>query len=146
MQVDFYHLVASPLERVLPRIAERVVEGGGRLVIFAGDADLQARVDRLLWDYSPTSFLPHAIAGGEGDGDQPVLISAEVTPSNGARNAALVDGVWRDDALSFDRAFHFFDGDSVEAARGAWKALAGREGVERRYWKQDDQGRWTQAA
>ncbi len=28
MQVDFYHLTMAPLDRVLPRIAERVVSGG----------------------------------------------------------------------------------------------------------------------
>jgi DNA polymerase-3 subunit chi len=54
--------------------------------------------------------------------------------------------LWRDAALTFDRAFHFFDSDTVAAARLAWKSLAAREGVERRYWKQDEDGRWTLAA
>ena len=146
MQVDFYHLVASPLERVLPKIAERVVEGGARLVVVATSEAQRAGIDRLLWSYAPESFLPHAQAGGEGDADQPVLISAEVAAPNGARNVALVDGVWRDAALDFDRAFHLFDGDSVAAARVAWKALADRDGVERRYWKQGEGGGWEQAA
>lgn len=146
MQVDFYHLVASPLERVLPRIAERVVGGDGRLVIVAGDARQRQSLDRLLWTYAPESFLPHAQAGGGRDADQPILIAKNVVASNGARNVALVDGVWRDEALTFERAFHFFDGDSVSAARQAWKALGERDGVERRYWKQDDAGKWTQAA
>ncbi|SOB87546.1 DNA polymerase III, chi subunit [Sphingomonas guangdongensis] len=146
MQVDFYHLVASPLERVLPRIAERVVAGGDRLLVVAGDEAQRASLDRLLWTYAPDSFLPHARAGGEHDADQPILIAADTAAPNGARHVALVDGVWREEALGFDRAFHFFDGDSVGAARAAWKALGEREGVERRYWKQDDTGRWTQAA
>lgn len=146
MQVDFYHLVASPLERVLPRIAERVIGGDGRLVIVAGDARHRQSLDRLLWTYAPESFLPHAQAGGGRDADQPILIAENVVASNGARNVALVDGVWRDEALTFERAFHFFDGDSVSAARQAWKALGERDGVERRYWKQDDAGKWTQAA
>ena len=146
MQVDFYHLVASPLERVLPKIAEKLVEGGGRLVVVAADEVQRAGIDRLLWTYAADSFLPHAQAGGEGDADQPVLIAVDISDVNGARNIALIDGVWRDAALGFDRAFHFFDGDSVAAARVAWKALADRDGVERRYWKQDDAGRWAQAA
>jgi DNA polymerase III subunit chi len=146
VQVDFYHLVASPLERVLPRIAERVVAGGGRLVIVAADAGQRTTIDRLLWTYTPDSFLPHAQAGGERDADQPVLIAGDVVEANGARNVALIDGTWRDAVLGFDRAFHFFDGDTVAAARVAWKALADREGVERRYWKQDERGRWEQAA
>jgi DNA polymerase-3 subunit chi len=146
MQVDFYHLTVAPLERVLPRIAERVVEEGGRLVIVTGDEDHRANIDRLLWTYQPESFLPHGQAGAGDEADQPVLIAESPDPANGARNIALADGVWREEALGFDRAFHFFDAENVAAARIAWKALADRDGVERRYWKQDDDGRWQQAA
>ncbi len=146
VQVDFYHLAASPLERVLPKIAEKVVQGGGRLMVVSDSVAQRAGIDRLLWTYSPESFLPHALSGEEGEADQPVLISADVAAPNGARNVALIDGVWRDAALDYDRAFHFFDGETLGAARTAWKALADRDGVERRYWKQDDDGRWTQAA
>ena len=73
-------------------------------------------------------------------------LAAAPVAGNGARFVALVDGVWRDEALAFDRAFHFFGDDLVEAARAAWRGLAGRDGVERRYWRQGDDGRWEQAA
>ncbi len=146
MRVDFYHLAASPLDRVLPAIAQKVIDGGGRLVIVSGDDAQRAALDRALWTFAPESFLPHAQAGGDTDADQPVLIAASSEAVNGARNAALVDGRWRDEALTFDRAFHFFDEDSVVAARAAWKALADRDDVERQYWKQDENGRWAQAA
>ncbi len=145
MQVDFYHLT-SPLDRVLPRIAERVVESGGRLLVVAEPEAQRIALDRLLWSYIPESFLPHAQAGGETDADQPILIAAAITPANAARNVAIVDGQWRDDALTFDRAFHFFDDEAIREARLAWKALADRDGVERRYWKHNDSGRWEQAA
>lgn len=146
MQVDFYHLLRSPLERILPVIAQKVVDGGGRLVVVAGDEGQRAGIDRLLWTFAPESFLPHGQAGGVGDADQPILIAGAPDAANGARNIALADGEWRDAALGFERVFHFFDDASVAAARQAWKALAERDGVERRYWKQDDNGRWEQAA
>lgn len=147
MQVDFYHLVASPLESVLPRIAERIVEGGGRLLIVSADEARLARLDAYLWSYAPTSFLPHARAGVGDDGAQPILLaSPESGPTNGARNIALIDGEWRDEALTFDRAFHFFDEEGILAARLAWKAIGDREGIERRYWKQDDDGKWSRFA
>ena len=146
MQVDFYHLTATPLERALPQIATRVVDGGGRLLIVADDEARLAALDRLLWTFAPESFLPHALAGAGDDSAQPVLLAGSVDPANGARNVALVDGVWREAALDFDRAFHFFDEDRIADARIAWKGLAGREGVDRRYWKQNDAGRWEQAA
>jgi DNA polymerase-3 subunit chi len=146
VQVDFYHLTATPLERALPQIATRVVEGGGRLLIVAEDETQLAALDRLLWTFAPESFLPHARAGAGDDTRQPVLLAAAVEPANGARNVALVDGVWREAALGFDRAFHFFDEDRIADARIAWKGLAGREDVQRRYWKQDEAGRWKQAS
>ena len=146
MQVDFYHLTTAPLERVLPRIAEKVVASGGRLLIVAADDARRAVIDRLLWTYAADSFLPHAAIGAKDDTAQPILIAPDVNAANGARNIALVDGEWRDDALDFDRAFHFFDDEAIRGARAAWKALADREGVQRRYWKQNDAGRWEQAA
>jgi DNA polymerase-3 subunit chi len=144
VQVDFYHLDRSPLERVLPRIAERVVEGGGRLLVVSGDEALAERLDEHLWNYTPDSFLPHGRAGGEADAGQPILIAASPDPVNGARNIALADGLWREEALAFDRAFYFFDAGTIAGARAAWRALAGRAGVDSRYWKQDEAGKWLQ--
>jgi DNA polymerase-3 subunit chi len=136
--VDFYHLSASPLERVLPSIAEKVLAGEGRLLVVA-DEGLLGSLDEQLWTYAADSFLPHGTTGE----NQPVLLSAEPVAANGARNIALADGVWREEALGFDRAFYFFGSDSLDSARGAWRALRGRDGVESRYWKQID-GRWVQ--
>lgn len=146
MQVDFYHLTATSLDRALPQIAAKVVEGGGRLLIVTGRDEQRGDLDRLLWTYRADSFLPHAQAGAGDDTIQPVLLAAEVLPANGARHVALVDGEWRDAALAFDRAFHFFADEHIRAAREAWRTLGGRDGVERRYWKQNDAGRWEQAA
>lgn len=146
MQVDFYHLTRMPIERALPRIAERVLAGGERLLIVANDERQRAALDRLLWEYAPESFLPHACVGAGDDAMQPILIAPDVKAANAARHIALVDGEWRDAALTFERAFHFFDEDRIGEARAAWKALAGRDGVERRYWKQNEAGRWEQAA
>lgn len=146
MQVDFYHLTRAPLERVLPRIAERILAGSGRLLIVAEGEEVRSRLDQMLWTYAPESFLPHGIAGGEDDARQPVLIGGAADAPNGAENIALADGVWRDEALAFNRAFHFFTEERIVEARIAWKTLAGKEDVERRYWKQDEGGRWEQAA
>ena len=146
MQVDFYHLTRLPLERALPQIAEKVLAGGARLLIVSGNADQRAQLDRDLWTYAPDSFVAHAQQGAADDAAQPVLIAPDVNAANGAKHIALVDGTWRDEALDFERAFHFFDESAIGGARMAWKALAEREGVERRYWKQNDTGRWEQPA
>jgi len=144
LQVDFYHLAASPIERVLPRIAERLLGEGARLLIVADDEALLARLDRQLWDYAPASFLPHGREGGDDDTRQPVLLSPSIVAANGARNVALADGVWREAALGFERVFHLFGDSHIDAARQTWRTLAGKADVERRFWKQDEAGKWRQ--
>jgi DNA polymerase-3 subunit chi len=57
----------------------------------------------------------------------------------------IADGEWRDAALAYDRVFYLFDSATLEGARLAWKLLAGREGVERRYWAQEG-GKWVSKA
>jgi len=145
MQVDFYQLGGSAPEQVVARIAEKVLAGGGRLLVVASDQAQLARLDRMLWDIEPTGFLPHGVAGGSDDSRQPVLLSTTPDAPNLARNILIADGEWRDAALAYDRAFYLFDTATLEGARLAWKLLAGRNAVDRRYWAQDG-GRWTQQA
>jgi DNA polymerase III subunit chi len=144
VQVDFYQLGGSAAEQVIASIAEKVLESDGRLLI-VGDEPFLARLDRMLWDVGPASFLPHGLAGGPDDARQPVLLSSNVDAPNQARNLLIADGQWRDAALTYDRSFYLFDSSTLQAARLAWKLLAGRDGVERRYWAQSD-GRWKQQA
>ncbi len=138
MKADFYYLTRTPLDRALPAIAERVLASGARLAIVADDAEMLGHLDQHLWVYRPDSFLPHGQTG-----DQPVLLCrADAVPS-GYANIAYVDGLWRDPASGTARVFYFFTGDALDQARAAWRALAATD-VERRYWKQDEAGRWVE--
>jgi DNA polymerase-3 subunit chi len=145
MQVDFYQLGSTPLEQVIASIAQKLLGEGKRLLVVAEDQGPLGRLDRMLWDQGPTSFLPHALTGGSEDARQPILLASQTDAPNLARNILIADGQWREAALTFDRAFYLFDAATLEGARLAWKLLAGREGVERRYWAQVD-GRWKQQA
>ena len=145
MQVDFYQLGGTPPEQVIASLAEKVLAGGGRLLVVAGDEPALARLDRMLWDQGPTSFLPHGLAGGAEDARQPILLSTSPDAPNQARNMLIADGTWREAALTYDRSFYLFDAATLDGARLAWKLLAGREGVERRYWAQEG-GKWVNKA
>jgi len=142
LQVDFYQLAGTPPEQVIATLAEKVLEGDGRLLIVAEDEAQLARLDRILWDQGAASFLPHGVAGGADDARQPILLSSSPDAPNQARNMLIADGQWREAALTYDRSFYLFDSDTLEGARLAWKLLAGREGVERRYWAREG-GKWV---
>ena len=143
MLVDFYHLAASPLERVLPQVAEKVLAGGERLLVVA-EPVLLGQLDAQLWSYAREAFLPHGRSDGPAPEAQPVLLSESPDPLNGATNIAIADGQWREEALSFARAFYFFDSSRIDDARSSWRALSADRAAECRYWKQDERGKWVQ--
>ena len=144
MKVDFYQLGGASVDAILTSIAPRLLADEQRLLVISSDEAQLARLDRQLWSDGPT-FLPHGVAGTTDDARQPILLSTTPDAPNSARIIAIADGEWREAALGFDRAFFLFDESHLEAARLAWKLLSGREGVERRYWAQED-GKWVEKA
>lgn len=142
-RLDFYQLSRDPVEQVLPRIAERIMAEGERLLIVADDRERLDRVSAALWDAGPTSFLAHDHDDADMPEAQPILLSARCEPVNGATRIALADGRFRDEALGFDRAFYFFDDSSIEEARRQWRALKGRDDVSLHFWRQEGK-RWRE--
>ncbi len=82
-------------------------------------------------------------AGGPHDDRQPILLSGEVEPANGARYLAIADGIWREGGAPFLRTFYLFDAATLQGARDCWRMLGQREGVDRRFWKQEG-GKWVE--
>jgi DNA polymerase III subunit chi len=145
MQVDFYQLAGLSAEQIIAIISDKVVDRDGRLLIVADDEAYLAKLDRILWDHGSANFLPHGLAGGTDDARQPILLSTSSDAPNQARNMLIADGEWREAALTYDRSFYLFDNATLEGARLAWKLLAGRPGVERRYWAHEG-GKWVKKA
>jgi DNA polymerase-3 subunit chi len=143
MQVDFYQLTRDPVEQALPGIARRVLENGGRLLVVSEDTAQLVRISRGLWDAGPDTYLAHDRAEAPMPEAQPILLAGQCEAANGARMIVLADGLWRDEALQFERVFYFFDDAAIDGARASWRTLSKAEGVTPRFWKQDG-GKWRQ--
>lgn len=143
MQVDFYQLSRDPVDQVLPAIAARILDMGARLLVVADEPDRLARISVGLWAGPPESFLAHGVAGEGLESAQPILLAGDCVAANGARHIALADGLWREAALDFERAFYFFDADTIDGARTSWRALSKREGITPRFWRQEGR-KWVQ--
>lgn len=143
LRVDFYQVSRDPAEAVLALLARNTLAAGERLLVVSEDAAVLDRVGPALWD-RPGEFLANGRVGGPDDARQPILLSGTIDPANGARFVALADGVWREEALGFDRAFLLFDEATLQSARETWKKLAAHDGLERHFWKQDG-GKWVKA-
>jgi DNA polymerase-3 subunit chi len=143
MRVDFYQLSRDPAEAALPLIARATLQAGERLLVVSADEAQLGRIDELLWTRLPDGFLAHGRAGGQHDARQPILLSADTAPTNAARFLALADGTWRDPGDAFTRVFFLFDDATLQGARDCWRMLGTRDGIERRFWKQDG-GKWVE--
>jgi DNA polymerase III subunit chi len=142
MRVDFYQLSRDSAETALPLIARATLNAGKRLLIVSADDSQRGRIGQALWTRLPDSFLAHGQAGGAHDARQPILIADDTKAANGARFMALADGLWRE-AEGFARVFLMFDEATLAGARACWRLLGEREGVERRFWKQQSH-KWVE--
>lgn len=142
MRVDFYQLIRDPAELVLPLLARSTLAAGERLLVVSADPAQLGRISTALWARAPDSFLAHGASGGAHDARQPILLGevglsgAEPHAANGARYCAIADGQWRE-AGGMARVFLLFPPERIDDARQTWRLLGQREGVERRYWRQD---------
>lgn len=144
MRVDFYQRSLGPPEAAIALLARKILAAGERLLVVAGDERLLASISEALWTSAPASFLAHGMAGGPHDARQPILLAHEVQSANGARVMVLADGVWREPSADCARILYLFDGAGRPQARECWAQLGQREGIERRYWRQDQAGRWIE--
>ena len=144
--IQFYHLTATPLERALPKLLEKALAAGMRSLVVAGNEERVEQLNQLLWTYDQGSFLPH---GSNKDGysdQQPVLLSTDATPANGAKLLVITDGRTADG--DFERILDMFDGNDPEAvanARQRW-TLYKNGGHEISYMRQTETGGWEKAA
>ena len=143
MRVDFYLLSSDPAPVAIALLARKVREADERLLVVADDLDQLETISGALWNATPEAFLANGIAGDEHDARQPILLSNEVESANGAKFLLIADGTWREPGDGFSRVLFLFDDTTRGHARETWKTLQSREGLECKFWKQQD-GRWIE--
>ncbi len=144
----FHHLERRRIDQALPKLLERALEEGRRVVVRAPSDELVAALNERLWTYDDASFLPHGAAGDGEPMTQPVFLTSEAQNPNGATMLVRLPGV---DASPADEAFEsvvlLFDGRDEAAlaqARGEWRRLKD-EGRAISYWRETDEGGWERA-
>jgi DNA polymerase-3 subunit chi len=74
-QIDFYTGVADKVATAC-RIAAKAHSLGNRMLILCPDAEVAARVDRLLWTAPATAFIPHCAPTDPLASMTPIIIDA----------------------------------------------------------------------
>ena len=147
--VYFYHLTHAPLEAVLPMLLEKSLGAGWRCAVRGADAKRLEWLDEKLWLGRDEGFLPHGLAGGPHDAQQPILLTTEVVVANNSTCVLAIDGaeVLAEEVADLERVSILFDGNdeiALARAREQWKTLTGA-GCSAQYWSQES-GNWEMKA
>lgn len=146
MQISFYHLTRTSLEKTLPKLLEKILQRDGRAVILTASSKVPALNDSL-WTFRPDGFLPHGTKNDGGDPEDYPLWLTDILENPNKSQYLVVDG----DAdfpftADFSHVFYLFDsqqGDQLEKARTLWRTLKKEATHTLTYWKQDLQGAWV---
>lgn len=145
IEIRFYHLQRRPLAQALPQLLHKILEKGHRVVLLAGSPERVEDLNRHLWCYEESSFLPH---GSQKDGNadlQPIWLTAHEENPNGADVLVCIDGMEPAQPETFAIVCDMFDGndpEALQAARTRWRSgkAAGRALA---YWQQSPNGGWV---
>ena len=155
MDVRFYHLTTTSLEAALPRLLEKVVARGRKILVHVpedaesgeGGTTVQT-LDQALWTYDDASFLAHDRAGCAHSDQQPILLTTGHDNENSADVLVLIDGADSPLRESVPMTLMMFDGkrpEVVETCRTHWKTLKDTD-ASLTYWQQTENGGWAQKA
>jgi DNA polymerase III subunit chi len=143
MDVAFYHLIAMPLEKALPKLVEKIYQNGLRALIVCESRERMETLNSVLWTFSQSAFIPHGITGDPHR--HPVWLSLSAENVNDADVILVLNGTMIPDGI-FSRCLDLFDGnnpESVAAARERYRSYKNK-GLKLTYWNQNEKGAWEQ--
>ena len=75
-RVDFYTGSEDKL-RTACQLSHKAMQNGMRVLLHVPDEDTASKLDKLLWHYPPTSFMPHCQSGDAEANTMPVVIGCD---------------------------------------------------------------------
>ena len=125
--IDFYFNASDRLQ-VACRLAAKALAEEKRMLVYAPDAEVAARVNKLMWTWPATGFVPHCPVDDPLAPETPILIGrTDELPSN----CALLINLGIEcppHFASFERLFEVIGVDDAdkEAGRNRYKVYRSR--------------------
>lgn len=76
-RIDFYVEAHDRID-IACRLAAKAVRAKARLIVYAPDEAVLAKIDRLLWTQSAIGFIPHCMSHDSLASDTPVLLARNI--------------------------------------------------------------------
>ncbi|MDP3936246.1 MAG: DNA polymerase III subunit chi [Alphaproteobacteria bacterium] len=137
MQIVGYHHCISPLEKVLPKLLEKVLAAGQRAVVMAPSEDQLKTIDTFLWTYSKSELLPHGTAEDGHPSYQPIWLTTTEENPNAAQVLVLIDNTPASNLSQFEKVLILDPKWSINSTQ--WAQSMGELTV----WEEQIQGGWA---
>ena len=145
MQVTFYELIVTTLEKTLPRILEKVYEGGLKAIVQTENAERLKAIDSAMWTYTTMGFLPHGTSKDpiEFLPHQPIWITTGDDNPIGATVLVITTQVYAKN-INYERLLDIYDGNDSQNVQNAMERMEKyrQDGHEVVWWKQTLKGTW----
>lgn len=142
--VQFYHLLSTSRERAVPKLMEKALAQGSRVLMLCDNDAALKSMSEALWASNPNGFLPHGSAKDAHADLQPILLSTNDANANQADILCILNGSTPESLPNFGKVLDVFDGgneDAVASARQRWAAYK-EKGYGLQYVKQQPGGGW----
>lgn len=121
-RIDFYFEAEDRLQ-VACRLSAKAAQQKLRVLIYAADGAQAQRIDKMLWTWQATGFLPHCMTRSPLAAETPVLITYD--PEDTPHNEVLLNlhSEWPPAFSRFQRLVEIVGRDDAdrEAARGRFR-------------------------
>jgi len=121
-RIDFYFEAEDRLQ-VACRLSAKAAQQKLRVLIYAADGEQAQRIDKMLWTWQATGFLPHCMTRSPLAAETPVLITCD--PEDTPHDEVLLNlhTQWPPAFSRFQRLVEIVgrDDQDREAARGRFR-------------------------
>ncbi len=151
MNIAFYQLLTTPLEKTLPKLLEKIYASNQKALVLAESQERLDQLDSVLWTYSTNAFLPHGTSKlpQEFHGRQPIWLTTSVSDNPNSASVLVVTSSEKIETFQkFERILDLFDGNNPTFLEQAQKRMAYYKGLGHTVtlWKQTPQSSWVEEA
>ena len=143
MNIAFYNLKSTPMERALPILLQKALDAGMSLSLVVPQGQMSV-YSTILWQGGGTdSFLAHEVVDNATD-TTPIILRD--TPNPDRKIRFFVNYMETDWIQGADSVYFVFDSDNtfvVENARSVWCALQQHGEHDLLYYQQQENGNWV---
>lgn len=120
--VEFHHNAQDKLAAAA-RLIGAAHQRGARVLVYAPEHGVAARIDQLLWTQTALSFIPHVGAGSPLAKETPVIIATSLDDTDHDEVLVNLDGELPPSFARFERLIEVVGTDDADRvpARARWQ-------------------------